>query len=165
MAGEDTYAFGQCTWYCAHTLWWVRPYWGNATDWPANAAREGFQLTTVPTAGAVVAYAAGDGYSEFGHVAIVDAVYDAGSFGVSEMNFAAWDTVDQRTSNLHDVEAFILPPGVQPGAGGGQGAGGGPAPIDDARLEWAALVDYLNTGIDSHLYWLRLISGRSQAIA
>ncbi len=163
MAGEDTYDFGECTWYCAHDRWWVRGGWGNATDWAGNAARDGLQLTMVPTLGAVVDYAAGNGYSTFGHVAVVRQVYGSDSFLVSEMNYVAWDEVDERVSNLHDVEAFILPPGVQPGGGGPPPGGGGSGAVDAALLEWASLQQYLNSGIDSHLYWLRLLQQRADA--
>ena len=151
MAGEDTYTFGQCTWYVARTLWWVQGGWHNATDWAVNAARAGFRLTLQPTVGAVVVYGAGDGYSEFGHVAIVMEVYSAFSFLVSEMNFTAWDTVDERVSNMHDVSAFILPPGVEAGAGTGVATGGGSSTPDAVRMEWQGLMDWLNSGADTEI--------------
>lgn len=155
MAGQDTYTFGQCTYYCAREAWWVQGHWGNAADWPANAARAGFQLTLTPTVGAVVGYGAGDGYSEFGHVALVVQVYSAFSFLVSEMNFVAWDEVDQRVSNMHDVTAFILPPGVSPGAGAGVAQGQGSGTPDDVRIEWAGIADWLNNGADSAIKGLQ----------
>lgn len=148
MAGENTYDFGQCTWYVASTLPWVRGGWHNARDWAANAARDGLQLTGLPTMGSVVVYGAGRGYSEFGHVAIVIQVYSVASFLVSEMNFVAWDRVDQRVSNMVDVTAFILPPGVQAGYTGPAGGGLGAGSPDQVRQEWAVWQDYLNSGVN-----------------
>jgi surface antigen len=159
MAGQDTYTFGNCTWYVAGALGWVRGGWGNATDWAASAARAGFQLTNVPTPGAVVVYQAGAHYSSFGHVAIVQAVYGPASFLVSEMNFIAFDTVDQRVSNLADVEAFILPPGVPAGSGVPAGTGSGAGTPDVVRVEWAALQQLLNQDLEGQLARL----GRARA--
>lgn len=164
MAGEDTYTFGNCTWYVARTLGWVQGGWGNATEWAASAQARGFQETPVPTVGAVVVYAAGVHYSEFGHVAIVAAVYSPYSFLVSEMNFVAFDTVDQRISNLVDVEAFILPPGVSAGTGGPTGTGGGAGSADGVRLEWAGLQDYLNGGVDQQIATWRQLQDFVNAI-
>lgn len=163
MAGEDTYDFGECTWYVAHELAWVRGGWGNATDWPAHAAAQGFGITDHPVVGSVVAYAAGGGYSDFGHVAIVEAVWNRFSFQVREMNFVAWDTVDHRTSSMWDVEAFILAPGSGLG-GGSQDGGGGPTAVDRVKLEWAGLAQYLNRDIESDLYWLQLLTNRANAL-
>lgn len=148
MAGVETYYFGECTYYCARELAWVRGGWGNAGDWPAAAARDGFQLTLLPTVGAVVVYAAGDGYSAFGHCGIVRAVGVGDQFLVSEMNYVAWDEVDERWSGLYDVAAFILPPGVAPGSTVG-GLGGGAADpgsqaAGDVQSSWAYFADYMN---------------------
>lgn len=148
MAGQDTYDPGQCTWYVAGALAWVRGGWGNAGDWAANAQAQGFQLTLIPTVGAVVVYAAGDGYSLFGHCGIVESVDGQGLFTVAEMNFVAAFEVDHRQSNLYDVAAFILPPGVQPGqppAGPlGQGAGSLPQGLGPVNDAWSFLQSYYN---------------------
>ena len=144
MAGAETYDFGECTWYVATEVAWVQGGWGNATDWVANAARAGFTISTEPMVGAVVVYAAGDGYSEFGHVAWVRSVYSPDSYQVSEMNFIGWDQVDYRVSNRYDVEGFILPPGsyVQPGGGAQLGdSGGGSSDIETA---WAFAAGIIN---------------------
>jgi surface antigen len=164
MAGESTYTFGNCTWYVAHTLWWVQGHWGNATDWPASAARAGFQLTSTPTVGAAVAYRAGAHYSPFGHCGIVVAVYSPYSFLISEMNFVGFDQVDQRVSNMVDVEAFILPPGVAAGAGGGVATGGGAGTADEVRVEWAGLQQYFNSGLSAQIATWRQLSDFVNAI-
>lgn len=155
MAGQDTYDFGQCTWYVASTLAWVQGRWGNAYQWAVNAAHSGLSLTTIPTLGSVVVYGAGGGYSEFGHVAIVIAVYSPTQFLVSEMNFVAWDQIDQRVSNMGDVVAFILPPGVGAGAGLGGPTGSGAGSPDAVLVEWRGLADWLNQGADGYIARLR----------
>ena len=101
-----------------------------------------------PTVGAIVIYLAGDGYSQYGHCAKVEVVNGDGTFLVTEMNYAVWNDYDQRTSNLYDVECFILPPGVQPGQQPAQQPGQGGASADDVRAEWGAFTDYYNREID-----------------
>ena len=164
MAGEATYSFGECTWYVAHTLAWIPGSLHDGGDWAANAAARGYRLTMVPTVGSAVCYGRGDGYSTFGHVAVVIAVYSTTSFLVSEMNFVAWDQVDQRVSNMHDVVAFILPPGAAPGAGLPSQQGGGAGSPDQVRAEWGGVQDYLNNGADNHIWRLRAVRDRLNAI-
>ena len=145
MAGEETYDPGECTWYVARELSWVRGGWGNAADWVAAARAQGFQIGSQPVAGAVVVYGAGNGMSEFGHVALVRAVYSVSSFEVSEMNFVAWDTVDLRTSGLWDVEGFILPPPGTPALGGGMELSGDGSDYGPSLAGWwSNLADILN---------------------
>ena len=158
MAGTETYYFGECTYYCARELGWVRGGWGNATDWCLNAARSGLAETMIPTVGAVVVYAAGDGYSTFGHCAIVRTVGVGDQFLVSEMNYVAWNYVDDRWSSSYDVECFILPPGVAPGTGGGLGGGAGPGDVHPAALEvvnaWDQIAGYwTNTAPQQVHHW------------
>lgn len=161
MAGQDTYTFGNCTWYVAGLYPWVRGGWGNATDWPPAAARQGFQLTMTPTVGAAVAYRAGAHYSLWGHVAGVLQVYGPQSFLVTEMNFVGFDQIDQRVSNMVDVEAFILPPGVQPGSGAGVPLGSGAGAPDQVRVEWSGIQQWLSGGLESQR--VRLVRAREIA--
>lgn len=165
MGRCDTYDLGECTWGVCEAAGWVPEQLGNATDWAGNAAAQGFQLTLTPTVGSVVVYAAGGGYSDFGHVGLVSAVYGPDSFLVHEMNFAAWDVYDDRVSNLGDVEAFILPPGVGPGLGGGAGVtGGGPGSADDVRIAWGGLQDWLNQGARDDVARLQAVVSLAQQL-
>lgn len=124
-----SYVVGQCTYYVARLLSWVPAGLGNAGEWLRNAQAKGLVTTTTPTVGSVAVYRPGGGYSEFGHVAVVTEVLPDRTFRVSEMNFSGGPgVVDERLSTLAGVEGFILPPGVQPGAGAGlQQLGSGPA--------------------------------------
>lgn len=148
MAGQSTYAFGNCTWWVAGAVAWVQGGWGDGGDWAYNAQRAGLQLTSVPTVGSVVCYARGNGYSVFGHVALVIAVYGPQSYRVREMNFYAFDTVDERDTSTYDVAAFILGPGMVPGGGGpgpgGQGAGAGTPGLDQVAAAWSLWQQWLN---------------------
>lgn len=151
MARCDSYDFGQCTWGACQARDWVPDDLGNGGAWAANAPSLGFQVTDIPTAGAVVSYAPGDGYSEFGHCGVVLDVYGDGSFLVYEMNYVGFDQYDQRHSSNYDVAGFILPPGVQPGQGGA-GPGGGRGAVDangipiELNNVWTAMAWWANTG-------------------
>ena len=57
--------------------------WGNANDWPGNAASEGLELGSKPIVGAVAVRQ----YGEFGHVMVVLEVYPDGSFLITERNY------------------------------------------------------------------------------
>lgn len=165
MSRCDTYDFGECTWGACQFAPWVPEHLGNATDWAANAGALGYQLTLAPTVGAVVVYAAGGGYSSFGHVGVVAAVYGPGSFLVHEMNFAAWDVYDDRVSSLGDVEAFVLPPGVGPNLGGGSSqTGGGPGSADDVRIAWGQLQGWLNGGAEDDVARLQAAIALAQQL-
>lgn len=128
MARCDSYYPGQCTAGACQLNGWVEDGWGNGGQWAASAAGAGFTITSVPTVGAVVCYAEGDGYSEFGHVATVTAVHADGTFEVDEENYIGPFVWDNRSSSTYDVAGFILPPGVSPGAAApaAQGQGAGP---------------------------------------
>jgi surface antigen/outer membrane murein-binding lipoprotein Lpp len=103
------FAFGECTWYVASRR--CVPWLGNADQWYYNAAAMGFKEGHVPVPGAIVVFwPGGDGASYIGHVAYVEAVgpadgIPAGSFELSEMNFAGWDRVSYRT--LPDASSGI----------------------------------------------------------
>lgn len=144
MARCDSYLFGECTWYACTQSSFIPEGLGNATDWLADARAQGLRIGSVPVAGAVVVYAAGGGYSEFGHVGVVRQVYSPGSFLVSEMNFTAWDQTDLRISSLADVEGFIYPPDGYVPPGGGQQVGGDPGGSGDAANAWVYVAGLFN---------------------
>lgn len=127
MARCDSYDPGQCTAGACQNAPWVEDGWGNGGDWAASARAAGFQVTSVPTVGAVVCYCAGNGYSDFGHVALVTAVHSDGTFEVYEENYVAPYVFDSRNSQDYDVCGFILPPGTAPGTPGQSSLGEGAA--------------------------------------
>ena len=107
------FAYGFCTYYVATRR--CVPWLGNARSWYIAAAEMGYKEGRIPVAGAIVVFLPGvDGVSSEGHVAYVEAVgpaegIPAGSFKLSEMNFAGWNRVDYRViSNASaDIEGFI----------------------------------------------------------
>jgi hypothetical protein len=117
MAQCDSYVRGECTWGACHATGWAPEGLGDAYQWADRAAAKGYSLTTLPTFGSIVVYRPGRLYSDLGHVGVVNRVYSAASFDVYEMNYAAWNVYDTRTSDAYSVIAFILPPGVAAGAG------------------------------------------------
>jgi len=107
-SGANAYPWGQCTYYVA-TVYNIPGDWGNADTWFPSAAAEGFVVSSSPTPGAVVVWGSGGGYSEFGHVAVVQSVQSGTRFTVTEMNFFGVGIVDTRqVTSLSDVEGFIL---------------------------------------------------------
>ena len=103
----DRFPYGQCTWWAAYNR---RVTWsGNAGDWLANAAHQGYATQPAPTPGAIAVYRPSPEYDPaYGHVAVVVAV-SGGSYTVSEMNFTGWGRVDTRSIAWPDphVEGFI----------------------------------------------------------
>ncbi len=97
--------FGQCTWYVANHVY--VPWFGNAIEWWANA-QPYYPEGQTPRVGAIMVTRE----SVYGHVALVVAVNPDGSWTVSEMNYQAWDVVDQRTIHPGQVPVvgFIYPP-------------------------------------------------------
>lgn len=154
MACESYYP-GQCTWGACQWAGWIPEHLGDGGDWAANAAAMGYAVTGTPTVGSVVCYARGNGYSDFGHVAGVTAVYGDGTFQVHEMNYIAPYQWDDRISSTYDVAGFILPPGVSPGAGGslGRGAGpqGWPGGASDALVAYDTLRWYFGVTADDQV--------------
>jgi surface antigen len=90
-ATGNRFAFGFCTWYVYNRK--PVPWLGNANQWFSQAVAYGWRTGHTPAAGAIMVTAE----SGFGHVAYVEAVNPDGSWRVSEMNFTAWDVVDNRT--------------------------------------------------------------------
>ena len=94
----NRFAFGNCTYYVATRR--CIPWLGNAWEWWGKARAYGYAEGQAPQAGAIVVWGI-SWSSPVGHVAYVEAVgpgagIPAGSFRISEMNFAGWDQVDYR---------------------------------------------------------------------
>ena len=88
---DDHFPYGQCTWYVASRR--PIPWNGNAGDWFSEAQSLGWPTGLTPQPGAIMV----TWESWYGHVAYVERVNPDGSWVVSEMNYAGWGEVDQRT--------------------------------------------------------------------
>jgi surface antigen len=113
-----SYAYGNCTYYVGERFPQMSQNLGNAKDWLANAKRLGYPTLTKPAPDTVVVYGPGPSRPNdpnsspfLGHVAVVDSVNADGSFQVTEMNWNAYDVVDQRRSTMANVLGFFVPPG------------------------------------------------------
>ncbi len=84
------YPVGQCTWAVQKLTGWAGDWWGNAADWAANAAREGYQTGTTPVVGAIAVWDDG----AYGHVAYVSDVQSDTSIQVLEANYAGNQWID-----------------------------------------------------------------------
>jgi len=82
---------GWCTWYVAtkRNVTWR----GDAGYWYANASAQGYPVGPTPKVGAIMV----TWESWAGHVAYVESVNPDGSWVVSEMNWLAFDVINERT--------------------------------------------------------------------
>ena len=88
---NNKFPVGWCTYYVAT---WRNVTWtGDAGYWYANAAAQGYPVGSTPKVGAIMV----TWESWAGHVSYVEAVNPDGSWMVSEMNWVAFDVIDQRT--------------------------------------------------------------------
>lgn len=76
----NLYAPGWCTWGVKQVAPWVGNYWGNAYQWTASAAAEGYEVGKVPKVGSVVVWSGN-------HVAYVTDVREDGYIQVLEANY------------------------------------------------------------------------------
>jgi len=62
---------------------------GDAKNWPSLAARNGVSIHSTPTIGAIISWPGDDVYipTQYGHVAIVEAVFSDGTLDISEYNW------------------------------------------------------------------------------
>jgi LysM repeat protein len=95
---NSKFTYGQCTWYVASRRY--VPWTGDAWMWWGNARAMGYPEGQVPEPGAIMVTWESVIY---GHVAYVEQVNADGTFVVSEMNFKAWDVIDERTLHVRDV--------------------------------------------------------------
>ncbi len=88
---NNKFPVGWCTYYVAtkRNVTWT----GDAGYWYANASAQGYAVGPTPKVGAIMV----TWESWAGHVAYVEAVNPDGSWVVSEMNWVAFDVIDQRT--------------------------------------------------------------------
>lgn len=100
--GEALYPVGQCTWWVAlkrPDLPFFQGKSGDALNWARSAARHGFPVGDVPTAGAVAVFQPNQyGAGRYGHVAYVRAV-SGREITVSETNFHGRSKPGRRTLN------------------------------------------------------------------
>lgn len=102
------YAFGYCTYYAYNRRAQIgRPIggnWGNAVTWARYAAQDGFRVDKTPEVGAV--FQVGGGWGGLGHVGVVERVNDDGSVYVSEMNYAGWNVISNRTLSRDQAASY-----------------------------------------------------------
>ncbi len=83
---------GYAAWYWNDVLGkhWVntRPGSGSAWNWPALASDQGYSVSQTPRVGAIISWQASYLSSDWGHVAIVQAVHSDGTIDVSEYNWS-----------------------------------------------------------------------------
>ncbi len=86
----NNYPVGQCTWAVEKLTGWSGDWWGNASTWAINAAREGFAVGTTPVVGSIAVWEDGG----YGHVAYVVAVESDTRIQVQESNYLGKQWID-----------------------------------------------------------------------
>ena len=88
QAPSGWYPYGQCT----YLVWSERPVgqWNNASQWLAQAQRDGWATGSTPQVGAIA--------WEPNHVSLVVAVNDDGTIRVKEMNYVGLGVISYRTA-------------------------------------------------------------------
>lgn len=103
----NRYAYGYCTWYAYNRRVQlglpVANRWGNANTWDTSAAVAGYTVDRIPSVGAIFQTDAG----YYGHVGIVEEIYANGSIRVSEMNYAGWNVISERTISNPSAFKYI----------------------------------------------------------
>jgi len=120
------YAWGQCTAFVAESVSWLNGAQGlgNAKDWLANAADQGYTIVAKPVVGAVAVFGGNTpGSGGEGHVGVVTSI-SGSNFGLEEANVSGLDTVSsgQYTVSNPNLLGFILPKGDTSGASPGLSA-------------------------------------------
>ncbi|MGT2910201.1 LysM peptidoglycan-binding domain-containing protein [Streptococcus cameli] len=105
------YPVGQCTWAVQKLTGWAGDWWGNASTWASNAAREGFAVGTTPIVGSIVVWNDGG----FGHVAYVTAVESDTRIQVLEANINGRQWIDNHRGWFNPLDttsqvSYIYPP-------------------------------------------------------
>ena len=95
----NLYAHGWCTWGVKQVAPWVGNDWGNAYQWAASAAAQGFKTGSTPVPGSVVVWSGN-------HVAYVTDVREDGIIQVLEANFNGNRYVD-------NFRGWFNPNGIQ----------------------------------------------------
>lgn len=92
-------------WYEVHGV--ALPRWGNAGEWPGNAASAGFAVSSQPQVGSIVVTRE----SPLGHVAFVEALdpNDANRFLISEYGYDVGVGRHERWLTTDGSLTFILP--------------------------------------------------------
>ena len=106
--GFNGYDFGECTWYVATQIA-VPANWGNANTWYIGAERSGWNVSSVPTVGAIADNITG----WLGHVGIVVAV-SGSEVEIRDMNNygdgGGYDRVGEGWAPIYTYQYYITPP-------------------------------------------------------
>ena len=102
----NRYAPGYCTWYAYERRQDlgnpIGSFWGNANTWDDNARAAGFSVNGTPKPGAILV----DNAGYYGHVAIVERVLGNGDVYLSEMNYAGFNVVSNRTISAGQAAGY-----------------------------------------------------------
>jgi len=104
----------ECTSYAAWYMnvingkdWYnTRPGSGSAWNWPNLARDQGYTVSSTPKKGAIISWGRGSLTSQWGHVAIVEAVNGDGTIDISEYNWVRYAYSYRRNVNPGDYGSY-----------------------------------------------------------
>jgi peptidoglycan endopeptidase LytE len=110
VSGNNTYAYGYCTWHAANRRAAIgRPIpnrMGNAISWASAARGAGYSVDGDPQSGDVLYHKYQGGA---GHVAFVESINEDGSILVSDMNYnGGWGRVSYRTVSQSEFSKYLF---------------------------------------------------------
>lgn len=110
VSGNNTYAYGYCTWHAANRRAAIgKPIpnrMGNAISWAGRARAAGYAVDGNPQAGDVLYHKNVGGA---GHVAYVESMNNDGSILVSDMNYnGGWGRVSYRTVTPSEFGQYLF---------------------------------------------------------
>jgi surface antigen len=112
---SNHFPYGQCTWWAAQRYHDLTGYWvswsGNAYQWSAGAAAQGWNVSSVPHVPSIVVFQPGVQYasSYYGHVSVLESINPDGSFVTSNMNIYgyAFGSVVNQTNYVGPGVSFV----------------------------------------------------------
>jgi surface antigen len=84
----------------------TRPGSGSAYNWPNLARDQGFTVSSTPKRGAIISWSAGSLTSQWGHVAVVEAVNGDGTIDLSEYNWVRYSYSYRKNVNPGDYGSY-----------------------------------------------------------
>ncbi|CAK1241921.1 CHAP domain-containing protein [Fructobacillus cardui] len=107
-SSNNTYPWGQCTYYVKQQLGYVGNWWGNADQWANSARNAGYSVDHNPAVGTAVVFQGGQAGAAwgYGHVAVVRQV-NGNSIYIEEMNAHGVGVVSSRWVNNASSYEYI----------------------------------------------------------
>ncbi|WP_278926002.1 glucosaminidase domain-containing protein [Staphylococcus auricularis] len=109
IATDDTYPYGQCTWYVYQRMTQfnksIGAHWGNAHEWNNQAQAQNYRILSSPEPHTIAVFEADQlgAHPQYGHVAFVEKVHKDGAITISESNVKGLGKISHRKLTAKDA--------------------------------------------------------------